>query len=554
MIMNKWKLIREFVKEHTGLITLTFVAGLCNSTLNLFIPVFTGKYYQLAFHTHSPRGKFLDSVLYLPHLSDFFLWFSILVGLKAVFTFSEKYLTGYSSEVFSKQLREQLFSTQLLFSYSAFEKKAPGKYLLRYSGDLSAIQRFVMKGILRFSIDVIFLALAFTLLGLLNLTMTLIVAAAFLFFFLVVYFLNFYLKKITIRRRNLRSELLSFVSSRLHGLATVKIFNREPVEEKKFGTSSERLLRQGQKYFRMYGIISALFPLFLYGILCFIFYYAHQLRVMDKKSFPAHEMIIYIMVLINLLPVLRRIMEVTLVWQAGNVSINKILRIFNSPIENKYNSTDARFESSAIELKGISFSYPNGKKVFEDLSFSFPANSINRIAGEQGKGKSTLYRLLLGLYPLNKGTIIMNGKEQNMEDVYTLRKNITLVSDEVPLIGKTIFEAISYSRKEDKREKAQEILEKLQFSIDGVHLADLDYPLQQAGQNLSTGQRKVLQLARAFLTRKKVILLDEPFNGLDVQTEHRIVELLNDLRRKRTILVVSTNLPKDLIIDQTLQL
>jgi len=540
-MITKKGLLSDFIKKNPGLLSFTFLAGLCNGICNLLIPVFIGKYYQLAFHTHSPRGRFFDRFLHLKDLDVFFILFGILILVKTVFTFLEKYLTGYSSEVFSKSLRENLFATQISFTTKAFERKSPGKYLLRYSGDLSAIQRYVMKGILRFTIDLLFLAFALILLVMIDLPLTMIVMAAFPFFFGMAYYLNKYLKRLTIKRRNIRSEMLAFVSSRLHALLTVKVFNRESIEEQKFNKNSEKLFRYGKRYFRLFGSISALFPLFLYFIVCGVLYYAHYQRMHFRKDFPPHEILIFIMVLINLLPILRRVLEVNMVWQAGNVSISKILRIFNAETEIKKKEEAFRFEKGRIEILNLKFSYPNGHRVFNGFSAIFPDGKITWLKGAQGSGKSTLLKIILGIYPADEGEILIDGQAISTLNSHVLRKNITLVSDEVFLLGRTVFEAVSYSRKEEKREKAEKILEKLKFSSNGNAAIDLDFQLEEGAKNLSAGQRKLLQIARALLTRKKIILLDEVFTGLDKPSRDRVCESLKKLDEKRTIVLVSND-------------
>src|SRR5207245_1953206 len=142
-------------------LSFTFSAGLLNSLSGLLIPLFIGKYYQLAFQTNSPRGKLFDRFFF--HFDNtggqtdaiqlFFIFFIALILAKALFTFLEKYFSGYSAELFSRDLRDRLVQTQLAFTLPVFEKKAAGKYLLRYSGDLLAIQHYITKGILKFSID-----------------------------------------------------------------------------------------------------------------------------------------------------------------------------------------------------------------------------------------------------------------------------------------------------------------------------------------------------------------------------------------------------------------
>jgi ABC-type multidrug transport system fused ATPase/permease subunit len=373
-------------------------------------------------------------------------------------------------------------------------------------------------------------------------------------FFTVIFYLNKYLQRITIKRRNTRSELLAFVSSRLHALMTVKLFNRETIEQEKFEKSSGKLFYYGKKYFRLYGIISALFPLFLYALLFGMLVYMHYLRVNYRAEFHAHELLIFIMLMIAVLPVFRRIMQANLVWQAGNVSINKILRIFNNEVEVKDKSDEIKFETGTVEIKNLSFAYPNGELVLNNFSCRIPGEKITRLKGIPGSGKTTLLKILTGLYTPNQGEIIVDGTNLLSLSRHTIRKNIVMVSDELPLLGKTIFEAISYSRKEEKREKANEMLEKLRFGTAGANGIILDRKIFEGGKNLSSGQRKILQLARALLTRKKIILLDEPFQDLDEAAKNNLVAVLTKLKEKRTIVIISSeNFPPD-FYDNTVEL
>ena len=180
--------------------------------------------------------------------------------------------------------------------------------------------------------------------------------------------------------------------------------------------------------------------------------------------------------------------------------------------------------------------------------------SITRISGSQHSGKSTLFKLLLGIYPSSSGIIYLDGIELNTDNVFYFRKNITIVSDEYPLLGKTVFEAVSYSRKEEKREKALKVISDVGLFNDLAPDDKLDYPLTLAGGNISSVQRRQLLFVRSILTRKKVILLDEPFTGMDANTKRHIVEMLNDLKRKRNIIIVSEEWPDGLLMDQQVEM
>ncbi len=554
-MITKQDLLYSFFRKNPGLLFLTFFSGLLNSLTSLVIPVIIGKYYQLAFHTHSPRGKLFDRIFVRLHdMNMLFFIFGGVILAKVFFTFLEKYLSGYSSEVFSKNLRENLLETQLAFTMQAYEKKLPGKYLLRYSGDLSAIQRYVMNGIIKFSIDIFFVAFAFLVLALINVRLTLIIFVSFPLFFFLVYFLNKYLQRITIKRRNVRSDLLAFVSSRLNALLTIKIFNRETIEQEKFVKNSDKLFRYGVSYYRLYAIISSLFPLFLYSLLLGILVYTHYLRVNYKTEFHSYELLIFIMMMINVIPILRKILGVTLVWQAGNVSISKILRIFNNETEVKDKEGEFKLESGQVEIKDIDFAYAGGKSVFRKFSCLIPDGKITCLRGERGSGKTTLFKLLAGLYTPQRGEIIADQENLLSLNKNIIRKNITMVSDELPLLGKTIFEIISYSRKEEKREMAQEMLDKLMFSPHGETSANLDTRIFDGGKNLSAGQRKLLHIARALLTRKKIILMDEPFKDLDEATKNNLSKVLLKLKGKRTLVIISSENISPEFFDQVIEI
>jgi len=539
-MITKRNLLSSYYRNNSGLLILTFLFGFFNSIAGLAISFFTGKYYQLVFHTSSPRGELVDRLLMnISDLTVFLVAFTVLIVFKALFIFLEKYSAGKAGELFSKNLREQLFETQMMFSLETYDEKSPGKYLLRYSGDLSAVQRYVLNGVIRFGIDLVFLAAAFALLAMINFSLTLLLFGSFLFFFGMTFFINRKIRRVSVKRRNSRSELLAFVSSRLHGFLTVKIFNREIIEQKKFEKNSGMLYESGIHYYKTVAFVRSIYAVFLYGLLGGMFYYAYFLKTNYLVEFPAHQLIIFMMVFIMLLPAFRRILAVNMIWQNGNISFNKLLKILNNKPEQNTASSAIQIENGHIEFDSIHFSYPGATEIYHGLDLSIPENSITAICGAQGSGKSTLFKLLLGLYAPSAGEIRIDGQPIHKINPSGIRKNITLVSDETPLIGRTVFETISYSRKESKRESADRILQELGFSIDGVNETILDYPVKDGGKNLSGGQRKLLHLARALLTNKKIILLDEPFHGLDLKSKSVVCDMLLELKRDHTIVIAT---------------
>lgn len=553
-MQTKKTLLVEFIKKNKKPIIASFIFGFLSIIATLLVPLFIGEYYQVAFHKHSTRGKMFNHLFgSIKGIEQFFIYFLLLLLSKFIFDYLVKYFTGLSGELFSKSIRERLFYNQLNVKYEIHESKETGLYLLRYSGDLGAIQHYLTKGIISFVNDCFFMIFAIVILCLLNFKLTLIIIASYPIIFFTVLFLNKKLKNISRKRRNTRSKNLAFVSSRLNTLLTIKAFNREKIESDKYVKGSTQLFYHGKDYYKLYSLISALLPFLLYGMLAIILIVVYSTNHLEHKKIHGSIIVTFIMVMINTLPVLRRILGVNFIWQTGDISFTKLLKIYNGELETKNSLADQNIKTGSIVFKNVNFSFSEENTLIKNLSFEIPQNCLTIVQGEHQSGKSTLFKMLLGLYSCSKGEIFIDNQNIYELDNFTLRKKITVVSDEFPLIGKTIFEAISYSRREEKRVPAFLMLQKLGYAKENDDESILKNPIFENGKNISTSQRKVLMLARALLTNKKIILLDEPFEGLDETISNKIFSILLELKKKKTILVIDSKRNKntnyDLVID-----
>jgi ABC-type bacteriocin/lantibiotic exporter with double-glycine peptidase domain len=537
---TKKTLILDFLRRHPFLPGICLLSGLINSLFILLIPVSLGNYYQLVFHSHANRGKILDYVgLQLGKTAgEFLCFFIVLVLLRGLFTFLEKYFTGITGELFSKQLREKLFSHQLSMTLEQHYRKPVGKYLLRYGSNLKSIRNYLTRGIIVFVRDLLFVAISFWVLALLDARLTLLIAGCLPVLFLLIIGCNRRLKSITRQTRNIRSANLSFVHTRLTALTTVKVFNRESIEEENFARRSGKLFGVARQYQQVYSLIYALLPVMVYLLLTLVLFTIYRFNTSGGASVDGGTLITFILLVITLFPILKRILKVDVVWQAGNLSFAKLSSLLNSATEAKTPDTSCECRDGKIVFRHVTFGYMAEKPVLRELSFTAYPQQITRLTGLQGAGKTTLFKLLLRLYEPWQGDILLDGQPLGSYSPKAVRRCITLVSAQVPLLGKTVFEAVSYSRKPEKRPAVLAMLQELRFSPGRYGEPDLDYVIGDSGNNLSAGQQKILMLARALLTGKKVLLLDEPFAGLDAGARKHMVELINGLSRKCTILLI----------------
>ena len=196
----------------------------------------------------------------------------------------------------------------------------------------------------------------------------------------------------------------------------------------------------------------------------------------------------------------------------------------------------------------------NNEPVLKDISFQIFPNSLTIIKGNQGCGKSTLFKLIQNLYSPQHGEISFDGINYKNYTPFEIRKEVTIVSDEAPLLGATIFKAVSYNTSELKRQKAIAMLKKLEVQLPCMEEEILEFKVDDGGKNISAGQRIKLQFARAFLTRKTIILIDNVFGALDKNGQEVVISELNKLRKKHTILIVDSPFIHHLKIDHIVQL
>lgn len=196
-----------------------------------------------------------------------------------------------------------------------------------------------------------------------------------------------------------------------------------------------------------------------------------------------------------------------------------------------------------IEFDHVTFSHPGSGVVLDDIQLDIPAGHRQALVGSTGAGKSTLLRLVPRFIDPSGGTVRLDGVDIRDLDLDWLRRNISLVPQELALLRPTVWENVIYGSEWTSRSDAVAAARAV-----GVHevLAGLrdgfDTDVGEAGSGLSGGQRQCVAVARAMARNAKVLLLDEPTTGLDASTQSVVIDALERLSEGRTTLIVSHQL------------
>ncbi|MCC6723503.1 MAG: ABC transporter ATP-binding protein [Saprospiraceae bacterium] len=531
----KRQILTVFFKTNRSLIVATFGFGLMASGLTLLLPISLGKFFELEFGGNKKAVLlqwFPDS--WGADLNAFLLVFVAMVALRTIFHFAQRYGAGLLGERFAKQIREQLFEHQLRITTAVYDEKGVGQFLLRYSADMQSVQNYLTAGILQFGIDCLMILLALLAMAWLSPMVSLTMAAGFLLTAILVYLLNERLSKATSKRRGSRSELLAFVSERLLAAVTLKAFNKEAPEYQKFVKQSDELYSYGANFHRIYSLIYALIPGLIYAVLGVVLFTVHRMK---GTGLDSTSLLAFVLLFITLIPTLRRAYRANSVWEMGNVSFRKLSKLLSLDAEKK-ELPPFRFKRGKIELNNLGFGFSKKTKLLSQLNLTLRAGRLTVLAAPPSYGKTTLLKLLMGIYHPTEGQILVDGQNLSMVDLKTWRRNAVAISDGFPLLGRTVFEAISYSRKPEKREKAAQILAVLQEGLPEGQQLDLDKKIGERGIKLSAGQRKLLQYGRAFLTEKPILFIDDPMTDLPAEARMNIVRMLMERTKDRTIVLL----------------
>lgn len=216
-------------------------------------------------------------------------------------------------------------------------------------------------------------------------------------------------------------------------------------------------------------------------------------------------------------------------------AVDRINEIRNAKV---LKGEDTKFEKFDVEVKNIDFSYGN-KKIINSVSFTAPQGMVTAIVGESGCGKTTILRLISRLYDFDDGEILIGKKNIKEVSTESLYENISIVFQDVKLFNTSILENVRIGRKDASDDEV----------IEALKLANCDFiedlkdgvltNIGENGEQLSSGQRQRLSIARAFLKDAPILILDEIASSLDVDNERKIQKSLNKLIKNKTVIIIS---------------
>lgn len=224
---------------------------------------------------------------------------------------------------------------------------------------------------------------------------------------------------------------------------------------------------------------------------------------------------------------------------ANSTKVDRIYKILNYKTKNMldFGNNDNDYIKGKIEFRNVSFTYEK-QEVLKNVSFEIKPQSFTAIVGKSGSGKSTVFRLLLRLYKADKGTILLDDESiyDYTKEVYS--SNVSIVTQKPFIFDMSIRE--NFNLVDSNHEHQIEACKRVGIHDYIMNLKDgYNTKLIADAENISNGQKQLIALARTLLSKSEVLLFDEVTSSLDINTSKHVINVLKDLKRDHTILMIT---------------
>jgi len=231
--------------------------------------------------------------------------------------------------------------------------------------------------------------------------------------------------------------------------------------------------------------------------------------------------------------------------QAGIAGGERVFEVLNtvSDIKDSPAARDVPLLDGRITVENLSFSYPGGETVLDDISVEVPAKKMFALVGPTGVGKTTLVALMSRFYDPTAGRIMIDGIDMREMKLEGLRKNISVVLQDVFLFNATIKENIMYGNPDASMQEVEQAARMACIHDFIVSLPEgYETVVGERGVRLSGGQKQRMSIARSLLCHSSILMLDEATSAVDTETEREIQRAIQQIAGSRTMIVIAHRL------------
>lgn len=436
-------------------------------------------------------------------------------------------------------LRNDVFSHIEQLSQNQFDEMPVGSLVTRvasYTASMSDLFTNVIVNVIK---NVLTVVGVYGIMLYISWQLSLVMLAFIVVVFITSFVFRNVVKKVFTKERQYISDLNTFLNENLSGMKLIQIFNRQQKKELEFLEKNENLRKSRYKVVLAFGIYRPFITLLYISSIAVTFWLGMEFGL------DAGMIVAFYLYLSRFFNPIQNLAD-----QLNNLqkAITASERLFNlldvkPEIRDREDAVTVDKFDGKIEFKNVWFAYKGEDWILKDVSFTINPKETCAFVGATGAGKTTILSLIVRNYEIQKGQILIDGRDISTIDIHSLRKGIGQMLQDVFLFSGTVRSNITLNDEsftDEEIEAACKYVNADTFISSQEH--GLDEEVIERGENFSQGQRQLLSFARTVLHKPQILILDEATANIDTETEVVIQKSLENIRNIGTMLVVAHRL------------
>ena len=479
------------------------------------------------------RGTSIEGIIRLAMM--------FLIALLAQFVFGvvQVYLLQYTGQRVMYDMRQEIFAHVLRLPLAFFDRAPVGRLVTRVTSDVQAINEMFTSMLVNLFRDAFLIMGIMVVIFQLDWRLSLVIFA---FFPVIVVAAWQFRNRVRTAYREVRKQIArlnAYLQESISGMRIIQVFVQEHKANERFDDINQAKYGADMRQLITFAVFRPLMSFLSSFAIALVIWYGGFNVLRGSLSLGALTAFIqYVRMLFE--PVLR-LSEGYNVLQGAMASSERIFRLLDEPQEDSGGGVMVESFQARIEFKDVWFAYNDEEWILKGVSFTAQPGQHVAIVGPTGSGKTTIIRILLRMYPIQKGQILLDGVPIEEFDLSYLRSQMAVVLQDVFMFSGDIMDNIKL-RSDIPEEKAIEAARFVNADFveglpDGYHTE-----VKERGVTLSVGERQLLSFARAVAFDPKILVLDEATASIDSHTESLIQLSLRKIMQGRTSIVIAHRL------------
>ena len=540
--MELVRVLWPFIRPYFWMLCLATLFVFLVTFLELLIPYFTGKAFDGFIVPVSSHKGIMMLGVGINSFTSFGIIFSSFVLALFFIDFFQSLFMEYTGQKIILNLRCALFSHMSFLPVAFYDKNSSGRMVSRVAGDVenmnemfTSVLIFIFKDLLLMTgVLVILFTMNIKLAFYLSLLVPVIVTSIVVF--------SKILRKIFRTIRQKIAEINHSFSEAITGIKIIQTSSSRNRFLQKFKTLNFEYFTASLSQIK---IFSTFMPFigFLGVVSVAIIIWAGSFGIIDR-SMTLGELVAFLTYMKLFFRPLRELSEKFNLLQNALSSAERIVNVLNNDkAESRATRKRNRIDKiTHISLSHVNFSYEKNTPVLKDISFNLNQGKSIGIVGQTGSGKSSIVNLITGFYPLDSGKIIFNRVDQTSVNIQDIRKKTALVMQDPLLFSGTIRENIRPPESNHDDLMLEKVLKNANCNFLFEKFAGLNTEIKEGGRPLSSGEKQLVCIARAFAFNPDLIIFDEATSYMDSQSEQKIHDAMGKLMKGRLAIIIAHRL------------